>query len=385
MLWITAGAVWYLATVLRDHRERFLFGSLVAGLAVAAILNVVNPDDLIVRTNAARPDAPARFDGDVHARPERGRRAGPDRGAADDARAPARDRGEAPVAALGSGAEPRTGEAGTTAAGARCTRRPRTRRCCARPSSRSRRRRRLDPAPVRAPADGASTSTSRSRTRDRKPALMAPIGSRRARICSAGWNSSARVCCRSCFRIDGGGLAGPQRGRAVRSRNARARSAGVCPGNSTITRYRSSRWWASLPPTASSGRPWRRSWRAFSASSAATLASEPWYGFSSSKPSMPSGPASAARRWRPRPIQNVSTCGTTTTAPRCCAAATAPRSERNFGGGALGNGGSQPVEQQVLERSDRQLDAPDRLDAARRVGGLPAAAPARTPGCRRGR
>jgi hypothetical protein len=63
MLWITAGAVWYLATVLRDHRERFLFGSLVAGLAVAGILNVISPDEVIVRTNAARHDAPVRFDG----------------------------------------------------------------------------------------------------------------------------------------------------------------------------------------------------------------------------------------------------------------------------------------------------------------------------------
>jgi hypothetical protein len=63
IFWITAGAIWYLATVLRDHRERFLFGSLVAGLVVAASLNAMNPDDLIVRTNAARHDAPARFDG----------------------------------------------------------------------------------------------------------------------------------------------------------------------------------------------------------------------------------------------------------------------------------------------------------------------------------
>ena len=63
MLWITAGAVWYLATVLRDHRERFLFGAMMAGLVVAASLNAIDPDDLIVRTNAGRPDAPARFDG----------------------------------------------------------------------------------------------------------------------------------------------------------------------------------------------------------------------------------------------------------------------------------------------------------------------------------
>jgi hypothetical protein len=62
MLWITAGAVWYLATVLRDHRERFLFGAMMAGLVVAFSLDAVNPDDLIVRTNAARSDAPARFD-----------------------------------------------------------------------------------------------------------------------------------------------------------------------------------------------------------------------------------------------------------------------------------------------------------------------------------
>ncbi|MFN8633132.1 MAG: DUF4173 domain-containing protein [Chloroflexota bacterium] len=63
MLWITVCAGWYLATVLRNRRERFLFGGLVAGLLVAATLDMMNPDDLIVRTNAARHDAPTRFDG----------------------------------------------------------------------------------------------------------------------------------------------------------------------------------------------------------------------------------------------------------------------------------------------------------------------------------
>jgi hypothetical protein len=63
MLWIAAGGVWYVLTVLRDHRERFLFGTMIAGLAVAAILNAINPDDLIVRTNAQRTDASTRFDG----------------------------------------------------------------------------------------------------------------------------------------------------------------------------------------------------------------------------------------------------------------------------------------------------------------------------------
>jgi len=64
MFWITAGAVWYLATVLRDQRERFLFGAMIAGLVAAAILNALDPDNLIVRTNSARADASTRFDGD---------------------------------------------------------------------------------------------------------------------------------------------------------------------------------------------------------------------------------------------------------------------------------------------------------------------------------
>jgi hypothetical protein len=63
MAWISLVALWYLVTVLREHRNRFTFGALVTGLVVAGILNIMNPDDVIVRTNAARPDATARFDG----------------------------------------------------------------------------------------------------------------------------------------------------------------------------------------------------------------------------------------------------------------------------------------------------------------------------------
>jgi hypothetical protein len=63
MFWITAGAIWYVLTVLRDQRERFLFGAMVAGLVVAGILDAINPDDVIVRTNAQRTDARTRFDG----------------------------------------------------------------------------------------------------------------------------------------------------------------------------------------------------------------------------------------------------------------------------------------------------------------------------------
>jgi Domain of unknown function (DUF4153) len=64
MGWISLVAIWYLATVLRERRSRFMFGAFVAGMLVAVVLNVVNPDDLIVRTNAARADASSRFDGD---------------------------------------------------------------------------------------------------------------------------------------------------------------------------------------------------------------------------------------------------------------------------------------------------------------------------------
>lgn len=64
MAWISLVASWYIGTVLWERRDRFMFGVLIAGLLVAAVLNVVNPDDLIVSTNAARPDAAARFDGD---------------------------------------------------------------------------------------------------------------------------------------------------------------------------------------------------------------------------------------------------------------------------------------------------------------------------------
>jgi hypothetical protein len=44
---------WLVFTVLRERRERFAFGVFVAGLAVLAGLNAVNPDGLIVRRNAA--------------------------------------------------------------------------------------------------------------------------------------------------------------------------------------------------------------------------------------------------------------------------------------------------------------------------------------------
>jgi len=62
MGWLALVFVWFGATVLRGQRDRFIFGGLVAGFAVLMCLNVLNPDNLIVRTNAARVTAPNPLD-----------------------------------------------------------------------------------------------------------------------------------------------------------------------------------------------------------------------------------------------------------------------------------------------------------------------------------
>jgi hypothetical protein len=64
LIWIGAMLLWFAATVLRNRRESFAFGALVAGLAAVALLFAINPDSIIARTNVARlasADA-ARFD-----------------------------------------------------------------------------------------------------------------------------------------------------------------------------------------------------------------------------------------------------------------------------------------------------------------------------------
>jgi len=53
MAWQAVVLVWFAATVLRGQRRRFAFGALVAGFITIAGLNVLNPDALIVRHNAA--------------------------------------------------------------------------------------------------------------------------------------------------------------------------------------------------------------------------------------------------------------------------------------------------------------------------------------------
>ena len=54
MLWLAAVLAWMLATVLRDRHRWFMPGAFAAGLAAVLVLNVVNPDALIARTNLDR-------------------------------------------------------------------------------------------------------------------------------------------------------------------------------------------------------------------------------------------------------------------------------------------------------------------------------------------
>ncbi len=62
MFWIFAVLVWFLLTVLRSRRDRFAFGALVTGFIAIALLNALDPDALIVRTNVARMEADKKFD-----------------------------------------------------------------------------------------------------------------------------------------------------------------------------------------------------------------------------------------------------------------------------------------------------------------------------------
>jgi hypothetical protein len=54
MGWLGLVFIWFVATVLRGRRRRFAIGALVSALAVVALLDVLSPDSLIVRTNVAR-------------------------------------------------------------------------------------------------------------------------------------------------------------------------------------------------------------------------------------------------------------------------------------------------------------------------------------------
>ncbi len=62
MGWLAIVFVWFLITVGRGQADRFAFGALASAFAVLLILNVLNPDDLIVRTNTGRVEAINPFD-----------------------------------------------------------------------------------------------------------------------------------------------------------------------------------------------------------------------------------------------------------------------------------------------------------------------------------
>lgn len=62
MAWLAVVFVWFALTVLRGRRERFAFGAMLAGFALVAGLQVLNPDALIARTNLQRATEGRRFD-----------------------------------------------------------------------------------------------------------------------------------------------------------------------------------------------------------------------------------------------------------------------------------------------------------------------------------
>jgi len=55
ILWLALVCLWFGVTVLRGRRHAFAVGALVAGFAATLVLNVIDPDSLIARTNVTRP------------------------------------------------------------------------------------------------------------------------------------------------------------------------------------------------------------------------------------------------------------------------------------------------------------------------------------------
>jgi hypothetical protein len=55
MVWLALVFLWFLKTVLFEKRESFAFGALVSGAAIIVLLDIVNPDAIIVRMNTSRP------------------------------------------------------------------------------------------------------------------------------------------------------------------------------------------------------------------------------------------------------------------------------------------------------------------------------------------
>ena len=64
LLWAGVAIVWFAATVLRGRADRFVFGAMVSALTVLGLLNAVNLDAMVVRTNIARALEGAELDAD---------------------------------------------------------------------------------------------------------------------------------------------------------------------------------------------------------------------------------------------------------------------------------------------------------------------------------
>ncbi|HZS47570.1 MAG TPA: DUF4173 domain-containing protein [Blastocatellia bacterium] len=62
MGWLAIVFAWFIYTVLRGQRERFVFGAMTSAFAAIVILNAINPDAMIVRINAQRAEAGKRID-----------------------------------------------------------------------------------------------------------------------------------------------------------------------------------------------------------------------------------------------------------------------------------------------------------------------------------
>lgn len=62
MGWLALVFIWFVLTVLRGERARFMYGALVAAFLVVGVLHVINPDALIVRVNVEQVRAGRSFD-----------------------------------------------------------------------------------------------------------------------------------------------------------------------------------------------------------------------------------------------------------------------------------------------------------------------------------
>jgi hypothetical protein len=62
MFWLAAVFVIFALTVLRGRREKFAFHAILAGFVMIVVLNVMNPDNVILTSNLRRMETGAKFD-----------------------------------------------------------------------------------------------------------------------------------------------------------------------------------------------------------------------------------------------------------------------------------------------------------------------------------